>query len=160
MFYKTKLSESIAIQPSQYTKDIRKSVTSTLYATIEGRCTHEYGYIISVLGDIEIGEGSIQQTGVTVFDVNYEALVLKVDKEEVIDAIVVETNNMGVFAQMGPVRIFVSNYQMMPTAVPIQRNDLLRLRVIGVKVDAKQIFAIGSTKEDFLGVIRDDKIAS
>lgn len=78
---------------------------------------------------------------------------------------------MGFFAEVGPLNIFVSTH-LIPSdfvfdvnvAAPcyvseegmgqrIGKDDLVRLRIIGTRVDATEIFAIGSIKEDFLGLI-------
>ncbi|KAG8383637.1 hypothetical protein BUALT_Bualt04G0034700 [Buddleja alternifolia] len=56
---------------------------------------------------------------------------------------------MGFLAEAGPVQIFVSNH------VKIQKDSEVRLKIIGTRVDATEIFCIGTIKDDFLGVISD-----
>ncbi|URD89522.1 DNA-directed RNA polymerase II [Musa troglodytarum] len=78
---------------------------------------------------------------------------------------------MGFFAEAGPVQIFVSNHLIpddmefqsgdMPNyttsdgSVKIQKDSEVRLKIIGTRVDATEIFCIGTIKDDFLGVIND-----
>jgi len=78
---------------------------------------------------------------------------------------------MGFFAEAGPVQIFVSNhlipddmefqsgdvpnYTTSDGSVKIQKESEVRLKIIGTRVDATEIFCIGTIKDDFLGVISD-----
>ncbi|KAB2633767.1 DNA-directed RNA polymerase II subunit RPB7 [Pyrus ussuriensis x Pyrus communis] len=82
---------------------------------------------------------------------------------------------MGFFAEAGPVQIFVSNHLIpddmefqtgdMPNyttsdgSVKIQKDSEVRLKIIGTRVDATEIFCIGTIKDDFLGVINDPTTA-
>nr|GMD61292.1 pentatricopeptide repeat-containing protein At3g46790, chloroplastic [Ipomoea batatas] len=76
-------------------------------------------------------------------------------------------NKMGFFAEAGPVQIFVSNhlipddmefqsgdapnYTTSDGSVKIQKDSEVRLKIIGTRVDATEIFCIGTIKDDFLG---------
>ena len=94
---------------------------------------------------------------------------------------------MGVFADVGPLPVFVSNhvpdppYQLLltcqadisqlipaeikwdPNATPpqytdngdqvIEKGTHLRIKLIGTRSDVGSMFAIGSVKEDFLGLV-------
>lgn len=153
MFYIINIKQSLLLEPSAYSYDIEKTLCNRLVLTVEGSCTSEYGYIITVLSILDISEGVIQHSGETVFEVKYKALVLKVNKGDVVDAIVSETNKMGIFATVGPLTIFISNYQIPNTMNALSKNSLLRLKIIGTMVEATRIFAIGTLNEDFLGAI-------
>ncbi|KAI5981894.1 hypothetical protein F5J12DRAFT_878593, partial [Pisolithus orientalis] len=62
---------------------------------------------------------------------------------------------MGFFADVGPLQVFVS-HQLLSFASDdhiIEKNTRVRLKIIGTRVDAAEIFAIGTIKEDHLGVI-------
>jgi hypothetical protein len=78
---------------------------------------------------------------------------------------------MGFFAEAGPVQIFVSNhlipddmvfqsgdvpsYETSDGSVRIQKDSEVRLKIVGTRVDATEIFCIGTIKDDFLGLIGD-----
>jgi DNA-directed RNA polymerase II subunit RPB7 len=75
---------------------------------------------------------------------------------------------MGFFADCGPVTIFVSNH-LIPQELEfinntytnsvdhtIQKGEWLRIKIVGTRVDAKEIFAIGTIKEDYLGLIEEE----
>lgn len=44
-------------------------------------------------------------------------------------------------------------YQNQDEGVVIQKEDEIRLKIIGTRVDANDIFAVGSLMDDFLGPI-------
>jgi DNA-directed RNA polymerase II subunit RPB7 len=106
-------------------------------------------------------------------------LFLKPFKNEVLEGVVASINKMGFFANIGPLQVFVSShliqsqFQFDAVAVPpcyvdmssgggggggnmdrrIGPGDVVRLKVIGTRLDASEIVAIGSIKEDYLGVL-------
>jgi len=140
-----------------------------LYQDVEGTCSGAHGYIIAVLSVIETGDGVvISGSGQAEFVTRYRAIVFKPFKGEVMDAVVGEVNKMGFFAEAGPLTIFVSNHlidpgmKFDPNSNPpsyasadqvISRHAHVRLKIVGTRVDATEIFAIGTIKEDHLGVI-------
>lgn len=140
----------------------------------------------------------VPSKGFAEFDVVYNALILKVFKNMVVDGIVTTVNKvlwfvfmyvtrsyanshgngpcaytqLGFWAEVGPLQMFVScrlippymkfNSRMEPQAyVPegegvdpslcITRNSVVRIRIIGIRNDAVEIFAVGTIREDYLG---------
>ncbi len=107
-------------------------------------------------------------TGHAVFKVSYTAILFRPFKNEVVDAVVSTVNKMGIFADVGPLQVFISS-QLIPSDIKfdatsgvylsddqsqkIDKDDHLRLKIVGTRVDATEIFAIGSIKEDYLGLI-------
>ncbi|KAK0604803.1 hypothetical protein LWI29_019623 [Acer saccharum] len=101
----------------------------------------------------------------------YQCVVFRPFKGEILEAVVSMVNKMGFFAEAGPVQIFVSNHLIpddmefqsgdMPNyttsdgSVKIQKDSEVRLKIIGTRVDATEIFCIGTIKDDFSGVIND-----
>ncbi|KAJ3546681.1 hypothetical protein NMY22_g1948 [Coprinellus aureogranulatus] len=122
---------------------------SKLYADVEGTCSGQFGYIIAVVSILDIGKGMPF-------------------KGEVVDGVVNNVNKMGFFADVGPLTVFVSHQlihpdmRFDPNSNPpsfasedqiIEKNTRVRLKIVGTRVDATEIFAIGTIKEDHLGVI-------
>ena len=82
-------------------------------------------------------------------------------------------NKLGFFAYVGPLQVFVSKHlipsdmqfdaQSTPAAYVSQVSDQqpqritkdseVRLRVIATRVDASEIFAIGTIRDEYLGLI-------
>jgi len=75
---------------------------------------------------------------------------------------------MGFFAEVGPLQVFVSSH-LIPNdmkfnpygnppsysdeGVVIEKGSLVRIKIVGTRFDATDIFAIGTIKEDFCGVL-------
>ncbi|ORY81902.1 DNA-directed RNA polymerase II subunit RPB7 [Protomyces lactucae-debilis] len=171
MFYLLELTHTIKLHPSFFGPNIRNFIRSKLLADVEGTCDGQYGYIICVLNSdsLDIPPGKIiQGQGVAEFRVAYQAIVWKPFKGEVVDAIVSVVNKMGFFADAGPLSVFVSTHllpselKFEPTANPpnysgddmqVERGSKVRLKLVGTRVDATEIFAIGTMKEDYLGAL-------
>ncbi|KAF7684746.1 DNA-directed RNA polymerase II subunit rpb7 [Astathelohania contejeani] len=159
MFFIGNLRYSILLDPSTFGPNIEDHLRETLVDDMEGTCSGEYGYIIAVLGLTHISEAEIQECGRALIKINYKALLLKPLKGEVLDASVVEMNKMGIFASIGPMTIFISNYQIPQGFLQqggeqiISRNSAIRLKIIGTKVEATKIYAIGTINEDCLGIM-------
>jgi len=76
----------------------------------------------------------------------------------------------GILAEAGPLTVFISQH-LIPTdlkrdaaspspcyvsddqSTKISVDDVIRLRIVSTRVDATEIFALGSIKEDYMGLI-------
>ncbi|KAI6031005.1 RNA polymerase Rpb7 [Pisolithus marmoratus] len=147
MFFIKELTHTILLHPSYFGPRMLQFLESKLYADVEGTCSGQYGYIIAVVSILDIGRGMvISGSGQAEFVTRYRAIVFKPFKGEVVDGVVNNVNKMGFFADVGPLQVFVS-HQI------IEKNTRVRLKIVGTRVDATEIFAIGTIKEDHLGVI-------
>jgi len=140
-----------------------------LMSDVEGTCSGKFGYIICVLTVTDVGAGIVLPgNGQAEFIARYRAIVFKPFKGEVLEGVVGEVNKMGFFAEVGPLNVFVSNhligtdFKFDPNSTPpawtstdqlIEKNSHVRMKIVGTRVDATEIFAIGTIKEDHLGVI-------
>ncbi|RMX40822.1 hypothetical protein pdam_00006499 [Pocillopora damicornis] len=114
----------------------------------------QYGFIIAVTTIDNIGVGHIQPgRGFVVYPVKYKAIVFRPFKGEVLDAVVMQVN-----------KSIPSDMDFDPNSNPpcyktrdednvIQQDDEIRLRIVGTRVDANDIFAIGSLMDDYLGLV-------
>ncbi|KAJ2498553.1 DNA-directed RNA polymerase II subunit [Coemansia sp. RSA 1972] len=169
MFFHKKLTHTITLHPSFLGPRMREFVTKRLYKDVEGTCTGRYGYIVAVVAilDIQIGK-IIPGHGSAEFEVKYSAILFKPFKNEVLDAVVATVNNTGFIADAGSFQIFVAKVFIpsdmkidMNTNPPsfhsddqkIEKGTLVRIKLIGTNIDATKITAIGTIKEDYLGVI-------
>ncbi|KAG2219472.1 hypothetical protein INT45_010392, partial [Circinella minor] len=163
------LSHTITLHPSYFGPNMHAQLKDKLYADVEGTCSGRFGYIITVVSLLNISKGKILPgVGLAEFKVKYQAIVFKPYKGEVLDAVVTTVNKMGFFADVGPLQVFVSNHlipndmQYDPNGNPpsyasedqvIQKDVQVRIKLVGTRIDATEIFAIGTIKEDYLGVI-------
>lgn len=128
------------------------------------------GVIRESSGGLLATQGSLALASTATFTVKFKAIVYRPFKGEVVDAIIKTVNKMGFFAEVGPVQIFVSSH-LIPSrfsfdvnAVPaayisIDQTEMIavgariRVRIVGTRVDAAEIFAIGTIKEEYLGLV-------
>ncbi|TXT13386.1 hypothetical protein VHUM_00753 [Vanrija humicola] len=109
-------------------------------------------------------------TGQAKFKCSYTAIVMKPFKGEVVDGKVINVNKMGFFAMVGPLQVFVSSHlvhadmKFDPNASPqcyrsndevIQKDTRVRMEIVGCRIEANDIFAIGTIKKDYLGQIQE-----
>ncbi|KAI9890370.1 MAG: DNA-directed RNA polymerase II subunit [Vezdaea aestivalis] len=169
MFFLYELERTITLHPSFLGPRIKEYLTNKLLEDVEGTCTGRY-YIICVMDAFDISEGRIVPgSAVAEFTVQYRAVVWRPFKGETVDAIVESVNKMGFFANVGPLQIFVSSH-LIPSdikfdenATPpqytdngdqvIEKGTQIRIKLIGTRSDVGSMFAIGSVKEDFLGLL-------
>ncbi|KAI8977118.1 Rna polymerase II [Mycotypha africana] len=169
MFFLKELTHTISLHPSYFGPNMQSQIREKLLIDVEGTCTGRYGYLITVLSVNTVDKGKILPgSGLAEFKISYQAILFKPFKGEVLDAIVTTVNKMGFFADVGPLQVFVSNH-LIPADMKfdangnppcyssedqvIQKDVLVRLKLVGTRVDATEIFAIGTIKEDYLGVI-------
>ncbi|KAJ8553083.1 hypothetical protein K7X08_020476 [Anisodus acutangulus] len=155
------------LHPRHFGRDLRDKLVSKLMKDVEGTCSGRHGFIVAITGIESVGKGLIRDgTGFVTFPVKYQCVVFRPFKGEILEAVVTMVNKMGFFAEAGPVQIFVSNhlipddmefqsgdvpnYTTSDGSVKIQKESEVRLKIIGTRVDATEIFCIGTIKDDFL----------
>ncbi|KAJ4476648.1 hypothetical protein J3R30DRAFT_315314 [Lentinula aciculospora] len=169
MFFIKELVHPILLHPSYFGPRMLSFLESKLYSDVEGTCSGKFGYIIAVVSILDIGKGMvISGTGQAEFITRYRAIVFKPFKGEVVDGVVTSVTKMGFFADVGPLSVFVS-HQLLPPDMKfepnsnppsfaseqqiIEKNTKIRLKIVGTRVDATEIFAIGTINEEHLGVV-------
>lgn len=147
---------------------MREYIQQKLYNDVEGTCTGRF-FIVAVMDGIDISPGKVLPGyGMSQFEVNYQAIVFKPFKGEVLDAKVLSVDRQGVLCMAGPLKLFVSQY-LIPEAIQynadatppkyadleedmvIEKGSWLRVKILGIKNDVADIRAIGTVKEDYLG---------
>ncbi|XP_065186711.1 DNA-directed RNA polymerase II subunit RPB7-like [Sycon ciliatum] len=170
MFFHLELEHEILLHPRYFGRSLLDTVTRKLFTEVEGTCHGKCGFVIAVTTIESIGDGFIQPgRGFVIYPVKYKAIVFRPFKGEVLDAVVKDVNKVGLFTEIGPLQCFVSrhsipgNMEFDPNSNPpcykteneemvIQQNDEIRLKIVGTRVDAADIFAIGSLMDDYLGL--------
>jgi len=171
MFFHISLDKSLLLHPRYFGPNLRSTLVTKLHSEVEGTCSGRYGFIITVTSVEKIGLGKVQEgTGHVMFPIKFKAIVFRPFKGEILDAVVTQVNKMGFFAEAGPLQIFVSR-QLMPSdmnfdphstpacfvsedgTVKVEKDTEVRVKIVGTRVDATEIFSIGSIKDDYLGVI-------
>ncbi|XP_043476734.1 DNA-directed RNA polymerase II subunit RPB7 [Leptopilina heterotoma] len=170
MFYHIPMDHDILLHPRYFGPHLLDTVKQKLYTEVEGTCNGKYGFVIAVTSIDNIGAGIIQPgQGFVLYPVKYKAIVFRPFKGQVLDGIVVQVNKVGLFAEIGPLTCFISHHsipsemQFCPNINPpcykskeedvvIQADDEIRIKIVGTRVDANGIFAIGTLMDDYLGL--------
>ncbi|KAI9264455.1 RNA polymerase Rpb7 [Sporodiniella umbellata] len=169
MFFLKELSHTITLHPSYFGPNMQDKIREKLYTDVEGTCSGRYGYVVTVVSVSRLEKGKVLSgSGLAEFKVSYQAILFKPFKGEVLDGLVTTVNKMGFFVDVGPLQVFVSSH-LIPNEFKfdvngnppcyssddqvIQKDVRVRLKLVGTRVDATEIFAIGTIKEDYLGVI-------
>eukprot|EP00249_Psilotum_nudum_P010133 c22353_g1_i1 orf=169-702(+) len=172
MFFHILLERNMQLHPRHFGPHLRDKIISKLIQDVEGTCSGRHGFVVGVTSVENIGSGLIRDgTGYVIFPVKYQCVVFRPFKGEILESVVTMVNKMGFFAEAGPVQIFVSNhlipddmefqsgdipcYATSDGSVRIQKDSEVRLKIVGTRVDATEIFCIGTIKDDFLGVTGD-----
>jgi len=104
MYYKMTLEDKVRVPPHRLGEDLEKVILNVLQEQLEGSITKEIGIFIAVTKILEIGEGElIPGDGAVYYDVRFEAVVLRLALQEVIEGEVVETTSFGAFISLGPI---------------------------------------------------------
>ncbi|GKY91041.1 hypothetical protein MPSEU_000076900 [Mayamaea pseudoterrestris] len=178
MFYVKELDHEITLEPVHMGPKLRQTIVRLLKEQVEGLALANYGFVVNVIDipENQVKSGIIEyDTGNVVFTVKYTALLLRPFMNEVLDAVVSQCNPLGFFAFCGPLRIFVSKHSMPEDMfngfdgekdawvsddkeVVISSGSGVRLRIKGRTVEQGAISAIGTIKENYLGLIDDGDV--
>ena len=180
MFYVKSLEHEIVLEPVHFGQKLRDTLVKLLKEQVEGTALATYGYVVSVIEVPvkDIKSGIIEyDSGNVVFTVKYTALLLRPFINEVLDATVAQCNSLGFFAFVGPLRIFVSKHSMPEDMfngydgekdawisddkeVIISSGCGVRLKIKGRTVEQGNITAIGTIKDNYLGLVDDGEQAN
>lgn len=170
MFYHVSLEHEILLHPRYFGAQLLETVKQKLFNEVEGQCNGKHGFVIAVTTIDNIGSGLIQSgSGFVTYPVKYKAIVFRPFKGEVLDGVVTQVNKVGIFTEIGPLSCFISRhsipadmtfdanssppcYKTQDEDVVIQQDDEIRLKIVGTRIDATDIFAIGTLMDDYLGL--------
>ncbi|EGB12094.1 RNA polymerase II subunit G [Aureococcus anophagefferens] len=172
-FYKTDLIYEMLLHPQFFGGRMKSFIKDEIMKNVEGKCLGREGYVVAVLDvkDDDVDTGIVDyDTGCVSVNARYSAILLRPFKNEVLDAVVTHVNELGFFTEAGPLTVFVSRHAMPPDLqegydadvdswvsddkeVEIKTKCVVRLRLLGVMCDATQITAVGTIKDDYLGLI-------
>ena len=104
MYFRMKLVDKVRVPPNRLGEPLNAVVLNVLQQQLEGAIDREIGIFIAVTQILGVGEGElIPGDGAVYYDVTFEALVLRLALQEVIEGDVVETTTFGCFVSLGPI---------------------------------------------------------
>ncbi|CAE7440962.1 STT3 [Symbiodinium microadriaticum] len=108
-FFLMELETYLLVKPEHCGPGYHEYLLDQLRQKIEGTVQDKAGLIISVKEIEPTDKGKLHEgTGLIMVPMKYNALVLQLFKNEVVDAEVTELNKLGFFCEVGPARVFVS----------------------------------------------------
>jgi DNA-directed RNA polymerase II subunit RPB7 len=110
MFFVRDLTYHMTLHPSFFNPGISEIIFNELLRAVEGTLQGDY-YVICVFDNgIIISEGMvIPGTGRVDYNVNYKAICFKPFRGEVVDGFVTEAQSTGIFVEVGPMMVFISD---------------------------------------------------
>uniref|UniRef100_A0A7S2THG5 RNA polymerase Rpb7-like N-terminal domain-containing protein n=1 Tax=Lotharella oceanica TaxID=641309 RepID=A0A7S2THG5_9EUKA len=167
MFFWLNRFDKVDVPPICFGKGISEKIQDKLREKVEGKCTGRYGYTILVARVVKIHPGRLDVvTGHAHFGVDYQAIVFKPFKNEVLPTEVSLVTEQGFWCQAGPLEIFVGtegipkDYIFNPTDKLyssededklIRKGSACRIRILGMTVDADKFKVVGTMKGPYLG---------
>jgi DNA-directed RNA polymerase subunit E' len=104
MYHKLMLEDKVRVPPQRLGEKLEKVILEVLQEQLEGSIDKEIGIFICVTNVEDVGEGElVPGDGGVYYDVKFEALVLRLALQEVIEGLVVETTSFGAFVSLGPI---------------------------------------------------------
>lgn len=168
-FFKKKLTRTLAIRPALLGANLRAHIKAQAAAEATEGGMGDAGMVITVLRipDEGIVMGAIDHlTGDVRAVVTFDAICFKPLRNEVLDGVVSDCNNYGIFVEVGPFSVLVHKH-FIPGDLKFRAEDLsyvsdeggppvkvgssLRLRVTAVNPLDRNVGCLGTIDEPFLG---------
>jgi len=110
----TKLEASIVIPPHQLRYNLKYVIRDRLTRSTRNKCTEKNGFILDLKHIAEIRGGVLdKRSGAVNYTVEYIAETLRPETGDIVEAIVSKVFKIGVFADLGPLNIFIP-YNRLP----------------------------------------------
>jgi DNA-directed RNA polymerase subunit E' len=155
MYHKLMLEDKVRVPPQRLGEKLEKVILDVLQEQLEGSIDKEIGIFICVTHVHDVGEGElVPGDGGVYYDVKFEAMVLRLALQEVIEGIVVETTSFGAFISLGPIdaMLHVSqisdeyiNYDEKNARLICQESkrfigvgDIVRVRVVTLSLNERE----------------------
>ena len=176
MFVLVTMTHKVLMTPSALNKNLRHSLIEQLKAAILGMVVGSYGKLVAITKILDYNAGVVQSmTGDAIYNVKFQALFFKLEKNQVVDGQVCDVLKEGIIVTVGPsIKVFVSQHRLpagfvfnsstspscftlernkAATAVSISVGSQVRVRIAGVRVEHNDFQAIGIMNEKNLGPI-------
>jgi DNA-directed RNA polymerase II subunit RPB7 len=102
------LHSHVVVPPHALKYNLHYVIQDRLSRSLRGKCTEENGFIMELKRITAISEGVIdRKNGAVHYDVDFVAKILRPQTGDVLEAVVSRVFKIGVFADLGPLSIFV-----------------------------------------------------
>lgn len=153
MFFLSRLKKNITIYPYELDQELAALVSKKLL-DLEGKIFGKYGYIVMITEFSTSSKGKIDSdTGQTIYNVSFNAVTLKLIKNETLFVIPKIINEHGFFCSIGPIYIFTSKHMLQNLnydqsnnswnndSLSINFNDRVKIKILASRINANEITA-------------------
>lgn len=128
----SKLQANVSVPPHSLRYNLQFVIQDRLERNVRGKCTEENGFILQMKRIAEVKGGLLdKRTGAVHYSVDFIAQTLRPQVGDVIEAVVSRVFKIGVFADLGPLNIFIPlsrmpehfQFQTLPVAQFTVEND-------------------------------------
>ncbi|NOQ29233.1 MAG: DNA-directed RNA polymerase [Methanosarcinales archaeon] len=154
MYLKTRLVDTVRIDPEQLGMPIMAAVGRALRDKLEGQIDKKLGALVAVLEVVDIGDGRILfGDGGVYYEATFDALMYKPIMQEITEGVVVEVVEFGAFIGVGPLDGLIHVSQLTDDFVSydgknsrlvfkesgraVTENDKLRARIVAVSLNER-----------------------
>ena len=154
MYLKTRLVDTVRIDPEQLGMPIMASVRQALRDKLEGQIDKKLGALVAILDVVDIGDGRILGgDGGVYYEATFDALMYKPIMQEVTEGVVVEVVEFGAFIGVGPLDGLIHVSQLTDDFVSydgknarlvfkesgraVAEGDKLRARIVAVSLNER-----------------------
>jgi DNA-directed RNA polymerase subunit E' len=104
MYYRMQLADKVRVPPHRLGEELSRVILDVLQEQLEASIDKEIGIFIAITRVLNIGEGEIiPGDGSVYYDVEFEAVVLRLTLQEIVEGLTVETTSFGAFISLGPI---------------------------------------------------------
>lgn len=154
MYLKTRLVDTVRIDPEQLGMPIMAAVGRALRDKLEGQIDKKLGALVAVLEVVDIGDGRILfGDGGVYYEATFDALMYKPIMQEITEGVVVEVVEFGAFIGVGPLDGLIHVSQLTDDFVSydgknsrlvfkesgraVTEDDKLRARIVAVSLNER-----------------------
>lgn len=127
MFYVAEVEDYVRVEPRHFGLATKDAVAEQLEESYVKTMHKELGFVISVIGVKEVGEGIIiPGDGAAYYKSLFTVLVWKPELHELIPGVIKEITNFGAFMQIGPTQGMIHISQTMEDFVSLSKTGNLQ----------------------------------
>jgi len=155
MYNKVRLADTVRIAPELLGDDVTNAVRIALIDKLEGDIDKTLGAIVAIIDVVEVGDGHILAgDGAVYYDATFDAIVFKLELQEIIEGSVVEIVEFGSFIGIGPMDGLVHVSQITDEYISfdsknarlvtkesnrsLSEGDYVRARVVALSINERE----------------------
>lgn len=147
------IKQRVSIEAKYLDNNVENHVLEKLKKMMEGKCTLDNGYIISVKKVVDLGDNTIGcANSLVIFNVTYEAEILRPEKGQELSGTVCMVFHHGIFVDVsGKMKVLIPATSMLSHVYnqstnsfgPISKGVEVSIEIVMIKYEKKQFSCIG-----------------